>query len=72
VLAQAASEAEKAGISLQRFLEVWCMRGSQGLQADWLRADERRPATKPLRPTSHNGLADKDYTLGVNADGTLT
>jgi hypothetical protein len=42
VVAQAQREAAKAGMALQRFLEIWCMRGSQGLQADWLRADERQ------------------------------
>jgi hypothetical protein len=42
VLAQARTESIKAGMSLQRFLEIWCMRGSQGLQADWLRAEERK------------------------------
>lgn len=38
-------EAGKAGMALQRFLEIWCLRGSRGLQADWLRAEERRPAS---------------------------
>ena len=41
VVEGARAEADKAGMPLQRFLEIWCMRGSQGLQADWLRADER-------------------------------
>lgn len=43
VLDGARSEAQKAGMPLADFLAVWCMRGSQGLQADWLQADERRP-----------------------------
>lgn len=43
VLSEAEREAGKAGMPLQRFFEIWCMRGSQGLQADWLRADERAP-----------------------------
>lgn len=41
VVSMARREADKAGLSLQRFLEVWCLRGSQGLQADWLRPHER-------------------------------
>lgn len=41
VLAGARSEASKAGLSLEQFLVVWCTRGSQGLQADWLRPEER-------------------------------
>lgn len=44
VLSEAQREAVKAGMALERFLQIWVMRGSQGLQADWLRADERRPA----------------------------
>lgn len=35
-------EAETAGMALDAFLQVWCLRGSQGLQADWLRPEERR------------------------------
>lgn len=41
VLSEARSEAGKAGISLERFLRIWCARGSQGLQADWLKPHER-------------------------------
>lgn len=41
VLAGARREAQKASLPLERFLEIWCTRGSMGLQADWLRATER-------------------------------
>lgn len=41
VAAAAREEAEKAGMSLEAFLRVWCARGSQGLQAEWLKPDER-------------------------------
>lgn len=34
-------EAGKAGMGLEAFLSIWCTRGSQGLQADWLRPSER-------------------------------
>jgi hypothetical protein len=39
----------------------------------WLTSECQRLAgtRKPRRPTSHNGLADKDYHQGVTADGTL-
>jgi uncharacterized protein YdaU (DUF1376 family) len=40
----AREEAAKAGMPLERFLQIWCRRGSQGLEAAWLRADERKPA----------------------------
>lgn len=41
VLRSAHAEAGKAGLSLEQFLRVWCARGSQGLQADWLKPNER-------------------------------
>ena len=48
VVAEARIEAGKAGLTLERFLSVWCARGSQGLMADWLKPDERRaPAAQP-------------------------
>lgn len=40
VLKQARNESEKAGISLEAFLQIWCARGSQGLQADWIKPQE--------------------------------
>lgn len=41
VVENAQAEARKAGMSLDAFLRVWCARGSQGLQADWLKPHER-------------------------------
>lgn len=41
VLDEAMREAQKAALSLTDFLKVWCIRGSQGLQADWLKPHER-------------------------------
>jgi uncharacterized protein YdaU (DUF1376 family) len=43
VVNSAIKEAEKAGISLNAFLTIWCARGSQGLQAEWLKPNERQP-----------------------------
>ena len=43
VIGEASREAGKAGMSLEAFLRVWCARGSQGLEADWLRPHERPP-----------------------------
>lgn len=43
VLAEARKEAGKAGMTLDAFLRVWCRRGSQGLEAAWLKGDERAP-----------------------------
>ena len=42
VVKSARKEAEKAGISFNAFLTIWCARGSQGLQADWLKPQERQ------------------------------
>ena len=53
VLAGARSEALKAGLALEQFLVVWCTRGSQGLQADWLRPEEGgRPMSAQPRPAA--------------------
>lgn len=41
VVENAQAEARKAGMTLDAFLRVWCARGSQGLQADWLKPHER-------------------------------
>ena len=41
----AMSEASKAGMSLEAFLRIWCRRGSQGLEADWLKPHERQQQT---------------------------
>lgn len=50
----ARAEAIKADMPLDAFLRVWCSRGSQGLQADWLRPEERQsvrpPPVRPLSP----------------------
>ena len=43
----AAAEAVKADLSLNDFLRLWCARGSQGLQADWLKPHERGPSAAP-------------------------
>ncbi len=47
VLDSAREEAAKAGLHLEAFLRLWCGRGSQGLQADWLKPHERGGATPP-------------------------
>ena len=36
-------EAGKAGMPLEEFLQVWCRRGSQGLEAAWLKPEDRQP-----------------------------
>jgi len=41
VVSSARKEADKANMSFSDFLSVWCARGSQGLQADWLKPEEK-------------------------------
>lgn len=41
VIREARKEAAKAGMAFGQFLAVWCRRGSQGLEADWLKPNER-------------------------------
>lgn len=38
---EARAEAEKAGLTLERFFAIWVARGSQGMQADWIKPSER-------------------------------
>lgn len=57
VFASAVAEAGKAGLSLERFLAVWCARGSQGLEASWLKPNERAgpPTGKPSAAADFRG-----------------
>jgi hypothetical protein len=41
VVKSARKEAAKANMAFGDFLSIWCARGSQGLQADWIKPDER-------------------------------
>lgn len=57
VLDGARSEAAKAGMSLNDFLAVWCRRGSQGLEASWLKPEERTlSATGQMNQRVASGL----------------
>ena len=46
-------------MSLEDFLQVWCRRGSQGLEAAWLRPDERK---QPHHPKT---FAERDREAGM-------
>jgi hypothetical protein len=50
VIDGARSEAVKAGMSLEAFLVIWCRRGSQGLEADWIKPHERAAAQASETP----------------------
>lgn len=71
VVAAAIDEAQKASMPLEEFLRIWCMRGSQGLQADWLRDSELK-STKPInghppprRMPEPESFEAKDYGTGI-------
>ena len=56
VLASAKTEAAKAGMTLEAFLREWCIRGSQGLKAEWLKdksTSARRPAAEDFGARSY-------------------
>jgi uncharacterized protein YdaU (DUF1376 family) len=50
LVTEARAEADKAGLTLEAFLRAWCLRGSQGFSADWLKPHER--GTGPPAETS--------------------
>lgn len=60
VVKGARQEAAKADMSLEAFLRIWCARGSQGLQAEWLKPQERAAARRTA-----GTFADVDYTAGL-------
>jgi uncharacterized protein YjaG (DUF416 family) len=66
VISGARNEAKKAGISFDEFLKVWCMRGSQGLEASWL-----KPAEKTQAKRTYHDISAMNYTQGVNDDGSF-
>ena len=69
VVDSARSEAVKAGMTLEAFLRVWCARGSQGLQAEWLKPHER---ASPIGPNgAHGGFKAINYREGVSDDGSF-
>jgi uncharacterized protein YdaU (DUF1376 family) len=53
----AVTEAEKAGMTLEAFLRVWCRRGSQGLEAAWLKPEEK-PVQTPAASSIASGNAE--------------
>jgi uncharacterized protein YdaU (DUF1376 family) len=50
VLEMAVKEAKKAGLPLEDFFRIWCLRGTQGLEAAWLTPQERQSVARPTVP----------------------
>lgn len=61
------AEAVKAGLSPAQAVKTSAVNSWQGFKAKWL-AEAR---ASPQRATRHSGFDSKDYTAGVNEDGTL-
>lgn len=66
VLKEARAESAKAGLTLERFLTIWCARGSQGLQADWLKLSERAPPTTLQPGQVSESTAEAARLLGID------
>jgi hypothetical protein len=69
----AREQAQLAGMSLEAFLRVWCRRGSQGLEADWLKPHERASPVASLsdrRTQTIAGLTNPGANHG-HPNGTL-
>ena len=67
VIDGAMGEAAKAGMTFEDFLRVWCRRGTQGLEAAWLKPAERKAAAT----SRHNGFSTMNYNEGISDDGSF-
>lgn len=52
----ARAEAAKAGLSLEAFLRIWVTRGSQGMEAAWIKPEERRAAASFAERDREEGM----------------
>lgn len=72
----ARAEADKAGMSFDEFLSVWCTRGSQGLEASWLTKGQGQAASQPaetFRERDQRNAEDRaDDIMGRPRRSSLT
>jgi hypothetical protein len=71
VLQSACGEAAKLGWTLNDFLKEWCLRGSQGLKAEWVQNSAGRTGPPNGRPKTFHDISQMDYTKGVREDGSF-
>ncbi len=64
VITGAREEADLAGMSLEAFLRVWVLRGSQGLQASWLTPRERSDGKAVAAPNKQEALEARNRAVG--------
>ncbi len=71
VVNEARKEATKAGMSLNQFLKEWCLRGSQGLKAEWLKDKSSSQVLTPYQQSVRSaglsifGDVEKLYEDGI-------
>ena len=73
VLSGARVEAQKANLSLSDFLSAWCLNGTQGFKAEWIKPDQRvirPPAWQQSRDKTIAGLIGSDRKEIVDVDAT--
>jgi hypothetical protein len=63
VVLGAKREAALAGMSLNDFLKVWCLRGTQGLQAAWLTPSQRGASSTPPETGYARSMREKYETV---------
>ena len=66
VVDEARRECAKAGMTLENFLRVWCRRGSQGLEAAWLKPEERQ-VHRGSQPNANKYAAAAATIFGTNS-----
>jgi hypothetical protein len=71
VIENARVESVKASMGLEQFLVIWCGRGSQGLQAEWLKPHERGSPSGPVT-FADKAKARMDALTGRGANGSTT
>lgn len=59
VMESARKEASKAGMTFEEFLRVWCRRGSQGLEASWIKASEKTSTLQPAETTYQRSMRQR-------------
>ena len=71
VVEGARKEATKAGMSLNQFLKEWCLRGSQGLKAEWIKDKANNQQLTPYQQSVRSaglsifGDVEKLYEDGI-------
>lgn len=66
VLRSARAEACKAEMSLDQFLSIWCARGSQSLQAEWLKPHERAGPAAPVQLSKTRNAIQKLQAMKID------